>query len=431
FGAPVAPVTPVQPMPTAPVAKKSGGGMLAVVGLLVVLGGGAGAYFGGVFDPKPTDPDLTQQTEAERLQAIEDAKIAAEKAAADAVAKAEADKVAVTEAQSAAKAAEEKAAADAAAAERAKADALAAEEAAAKAEAEAKAEDEALGKLTAEQAAAKAAEEAAAAKAAEEAAAKAAEEAAAAQAAAEAAAAKAAEEAAAQAAAEAEAQRKAEEEAAAKAAAEAADPALAQANWLGRVPAPPCVRLVPAGPDGLTLSGFATSTEPLETLAGAYKAELGRDPDIAPKLINEAQCPVVDFVNRRQTATVPPLTVRMLDGNELFKSGKRISGVIEGINGRPFLAFLVADGGGATNMTQFVAVASDGTATFSVGLEMPEGSPPAPQLVLVMTTDERVPELEAVPAGVSAKSLVPFMEVALKDDLASLSLGLGFFRLEN
>ena len=61
-----------------------------------------------------------------------------------------------------------------------------------------------------------------------------------------------------------------------------------------------------------------------------------------------------------------------------------------------------------------------------------EGAPPAPQLFLAMESEEKLQALlAAVDAGVSAKALMPFIDLALKKDPAPVKLGLAFIRLEN
>lgn len=427
FGAPVAPVKPaaVQPQQV-PAPKKGKGGMLAVVGLLAVAGAAAGAYFGGVIGPTsqvtadqpPTDDPVPGPTQAD----LDAARIAAEKAQADARATAEA---------------EAKKQADAAAA-KAEADRLAAEaEAKAQAEAAARqAEQQAAANRTAEQqAAARKAAEAAAqqAAAAEKAAAEkaAADQAAADQAAAEAKAKADAEAAAADAAKAAEA-KAAADEAARVAAESAADPMAAHLAWLAAATLPDCTHLRPAtGGDPMAIDGFATSTAPLEQVAQAYKTALQRDPVLVPHLISEAQCPILGFVNRRQSAEVPALSVRQSVPGTTVKSGDGVTILVEGINGRPYAIFLFNQDGGTIKLKPFGTLASDGSASFSFRLVKTEGTSPAPQLVLVMATDTALPVLDAIKDASSAKALMPYIEVALKNNTGPIALGLGFLSLEN
>ncbi|MDZ4309125.1 MAG: protein kinase [Cypionkella sp.] len=510
FGAPgVAVAQPVQNEPL--VVKNSKSGLIAVVALLALGGGAAGAYFGGVFDGKAVPVAGETQTEADaRVKAEAEEQAAAEQAAAEA--KAEED-------AAAAKAAED------AAAVKAAADAKAAEDAAKQAEADAaaqkaaeelaaqKAADEAAAKLAADQAAAqKAADEAAAQKAAEEAAAqqtaaqkaeadaaarKAAEELAAKQAAEaaaaqklaeEAAAQKAADEAAAQQAAEAEAQRLAEEaaarqaaeeaaakkaadEAAAKQAAEAelaaaeaaalkaaeeaaaaqklaeeaaakkaaeeaaakADPVATQLAYLAGIKPPLCtlVTLREAKASGFALEGYTADPAALAGFARDWQAATLTSPELAVRQINALQCPLIDFATRYPAPDVDPLAVVMPSASEVVKSGSNVSGKVEGLEGRNFALFIFSEVGGATNLKPWTTLGADGAASFEFNLTLEPNAPPAPQILVAMVTDKPLPALDKVPAGVTAQSLMPFLEKQLEKAGVKPTLSFAYFRLEN
>ena len=511
FGAPGVAAALKAPQVEPLVVKNSKSGLIAVVALLALGGGAAGAYFGGVFDS--TSVPVAGETQAEadaRAKAEAEANAAAEQAAAEAKAAADA---------AAAKAAED------AAALKAAADAKAAEDAAKQAEADAaaqkaaeelaaqKAADEAAAKLAADQAAAqKAADEAAAQKAAEEAAAqqtaeqkaeadaaakKAADELAAKQAAdaaaaqklaEEAAAQKAADEAAAKQAAEAEAQRladeaaaqraaddaaakKAADEAAAKQAAEAevaaaeaaaqkaaeeaaaaqkladeaaakkaaeeaaakADPVATQLAYLAGVTPPLCalVTLKDAKASGFGLDGYTADPAALAGFAKDWQAATQTTPDLAVHAINTAQCPLIEFATRYPAPDVDPLAVVMPSATEVVKSGATVSGKVEGLEGRNFALFLFSEGGGATNLKPWTTLGSDGTASFEFNLTLEANAPPAPQILVAMVTDKPLPALDKVPAGVTAQSLMPFLEKQLEKAGVKPTLSFAYFRLEN
>ncbi|OYU40989.1 MAG: hypothetical protein CFE33_02635 [Pseudorhodobacter sp. PARRP1] len=486
FGAPgVVAVAPPHVDPV--VVKNSKSGVIAVVALLALGGGAAGAYFGGVFDGKAVPAAGESQADADaRVKAAAEAQAAADKAAAQAQAAAEAK---AAEDAAAAKAAEDAAAAKAAA------DAKAAEDAAKQAEADAaaqkaaeqaaaqKAAEEAAAKLAAEQAAAqkaaedaaaaqkaeadaaaqkaaeaaaaqKAAEEAAAKKAAEDAAAKqaaeakrladeaaakkAADAAAAQKAADEAAAQKAAEEAAAQKAAEeaAAAQKLADEAAAKKAEEEAAakaDPVAAQLAYLAGVKPPLCalVTLKDAKATGFGLEGYTADPAALAGFVADWHAATQTKPDLATHQINAAQCPLIEFASRYPAPTPDPLAVVMQTPSEVVKSGANVSGKVEGLNGRSFALFLFSEGGGATNLQPWTTIDAGGTASFEFNLTLEPNAPPAPQILVALVTDKPLPALDKVPAGVTAQSLMPFLEKQLEKADVTPTLGLAYFRLEN
>ncbi len=481
FGAPgVAAITrPVQTDPL--VVKNSKGGLIAVVALLALGGGAAGAYFGGVFDGKVVPAAGETQAQAEARvkaeaaaeQAAAEAKAAADAKAAEAAAKqaeaeaaaqkaadeAAAKQAADAEAQKLAEEAAAKKAADEAAAKQA-ADAeaqrlaeeaaakKAAEEAAAKQAADAEAQrlaEEAAAKKAAEEAAVKQAadaeaqrlaEEAAAKKAADEAAAKQAADAEAQRLAEEAAAKKAADEATAKQAADAEAQRLAEEAAAKKAAEEAAakaDPVATQLAYLAGIKPPLCalVTLRDANVAGFGLDGYTADPAALASFVQDWQKATRTTPDLATHQINAAQCPLIAFATRYPVPDVDPLEVVMQTTGEVVKSGANVAGKVEGLEGRNFALFIFSEGGGATNLKPWTTTGADGTVSFEFSLTLEPNAPPAPQIVVAMVTDKPLPVLDKVPAGVTAQSLMPFLEKQLEKAGVKPTLGFAYFRLEN
>ena len=166
-------------------------------------------------------------------------------------------------------------------------------------------------------------------------------------------------------------------------------------------------------------------------MAAAWKAATEATPDVTVHLIDEPQCPILDFAARQKTDATKPVSVALNGGAEVVKSGGTVSGVIEGLEGRPFALFLVSETGGASNLKDWISTGSDGTASFKFSVTLAKGAPPAPQLLLVIATDTELAKLAAVPNGVTAKSLMPFVDVQLKDAALNPTTGLGFFRLEN
>ncbi|MBP9951957.1 MAG: hypothetical protein KBF27_09365, partial [Cypionkella sp.] len=306
----------------------------------------------------------------------------------------------------------------------------AADEAAAK-----QAADEAAEQPAAEAAAKQAADEAAAKQAADEAAAKQAAEAAAKQAADDAAAKQAADEAAAKQAAEAAARQAADEAAAKQAAEDAAkaDPVARQKSFLAGFVAPECVHihLLAAKPEGFVLDGFANAPLPLKALAKEWRVQTDAKPDVVARLVNQEQCPVLDFMNHHVTAGAQVVKVILSNQDEVVKSGGTVSGIVEGLQGRFLTLFLVSGGGGATNLQPLVVMGADGSASFSLTVSLAKDAPPAPQLLLALATSERIARLDEVPNGVTAKSLIPFIESQTAVSDSELDTGLGYFRLEN
>lgn len=365
--------------------KKGKGGMIAALAVVVIGGGGAAAYFSGAFGPA-TQPAATETVSADATgQAPATDKAAEEKAAAD---KAAADKAAADKAaadQAASQTAEEKATADKAAAdnvaeEKAASDKAAADKAAAdKAAADKAAADKAAADKTA-----------------------------------------------------------ADKAAADKAAADQAanDPVAVQSKFLATYAMPKCahVGIVDPKADGFVLNGYATAADPLEQFAKDWQKATKLMPDVAVHLINETQCPVLDFANLHPSGISGDssgLKIGFPKLGEVVKSGSNVTGTVEGLNNRALSLFLVSESGGATNLKPWVSIASDGTATFTFTVSLAKGAPPAPQLLLAIATEKPLAKLDSVPNGVTARSLMPFIELQLADAPNNSAGSLGFFRLEN
>ena len=351
--------------------KKSGNGaMIAALVALLVVGGGAGAYFGGFIGGGGT---VVEKEPAVKQPTIGDN------------GQADTDATKAAAAKAAEEAAAKKAAEDAAAA--------------------AKAAEEAAAKTAAEEAAKKAADEAAAASATAAAAAKAAEE---------------------------EAAKKAAE-AAAAAAANGNDPRAAQLAWLASYQGGDCVFLSPQAGTGvpLAIEGFGTSVAPFSTLLKAYSDAHGAEPNIDVRVINAPQCPVIDYMNALKGAKAIPATLVLDNATAVLKSGEAVSGRIEGLGGRAVSLFLVNGVGGATNLKPWIAKSNDGTVSFSFTVNLAKGAEPTPQLILAVVTDEPVTKLDAVPNGVTARALVPFMKNEIEKARQEPVAALRFFKVEN
>jgi len=206
-----------------------------------------------------------------------------------------------------------------------------------------------------------------------------------------------------------------------------------QLAWLDAYDAGPCVFLSKLGGDGtaINLEGFGTSVDPFSKLLEDFRAEHGVEPDIGVRLINDTQCPVLDFMNaiRNNRGIAPNLVLD--NSTDVLKSGETVSGRVEGLAGRSVSLFLVNGAGGATNLKPWLSRSSDGTLGFSFTVNLAAGAEPTPQMILAVVTERAVDKLDAVPNGVTARALVPFMQSELQRERQTPIGALRFFRLEN
>ncbi len=206
-----------------------------------------------------------------------------------------------------------------------------------------------------------------------------------------------------------------------------------QLAWLDSYDAGDCVYLSRLDGDGsrITLEGFGTSVDPFTRLLADFRTAHGVEPDIGVRLINDTQCPVLDFLNGIQGNRGIPPSLVLDNATDVLKSGETVSGRVEGLAGRAVSLFLVNGAGGATNLKPWLSRASDGTLGFSFTVNLAAGAEPTPQMILAVVTERAVDKLDAVPNGVTARALVPFMRSELERERQTPIGALRFFRLEN
>lgn len=240
---------------------------------------------------------------------------------------------------------------------------------------------------------------------------------------------------------EAAAEKAREEAAAAAEKAKAAEEAAAkplddigrQIAWIKSYDAGECVffSLVSSNGGQVDLEGFGTRVEPFAEMVNAFKVEHGVEPNVGVRLINDTQCSVLDFMNglRENRGIAPSLILE--NKSDVLKSGETVSGRVEGLAGRAVSLFLVNGAGGATNLKPWLSRSSDGTLGFSFTVNLAAGAEPTPQMILAVVTERAVEKLDAVPNGVTARALIPFMQSELERERQSAIGALRFFRLEN
>lgn len=199
-----------------------------------------------------------------------------------------------------------------------------------------------------------------------------------------------------------------------------------QIAWLRDYDGGPCVYLE-AGPnsgDQVAIDGFAASVGPLTKLLADYTAALGTEPDLNTRIVTNPQCPVLDFVNRLKSDTAIPVYLALDNPTGVVRSGEPITGRIEGLAGRAVTLFSINTTGATTNLKNFVAPAADGTVEFNFKLTLTKESDSGPQLLMALVTDQPVKRLDSLPAGVTARTLMPFIaaesEKARQVPIASL-----------
>ncbi|WP_415234310.1 serine/threonine protein kinase [Pseudorhodobacter sp.] len=206
-----------------------------------------------------------------------------------------------------------------------------------------------------------------------------------------------------------------------------------QLAWIKSYDAGDCVHFSLLSSNGgqVELEGFGTKVEPFTKMVTDFKAEHGVEPNIGVRLINDTQCPVLDFMNGLRINRGIAPTLILENKTDVLKSGEIVSGRIEGLAGRAVSLFLVNGAGGATNLKPWVSRASDGSFGFSFTVNLAAGAEPTPQMLLAVVTERSMDKLDAVPNGVTARALIPFIQSELAKERQTAIGAVRFFRLEN
>ena len=206
-----------------------------------------------------------------------------------------------------------------------------------------------------------------------------------------------------------------------------------QLAWLRSYDAGPCTFILPtaAGAETVAIEAYGKEIGPFTALLSAFTTEHGQEPDIGVRIVNDPQCPVVDYAASLRSSPTLPVSVVLENASDVLRSGETVAGRIEGLAGRAVSLFLVNGAGGATNLRSFLSRASDGTTSFSFTVNLAAGAEPTPQVLLAVVTDQAVTRLDAVPQGVTARALVPFMTSQIEQARQQPAAALRYFRLQN
>jgi eukaryotic-like serine/threonine-protein kinase len=206
-----------------------------------------------------------------------------------------------------------------------------------------------------------------------------------------------------------------------------------QVAWLRTYDSGPCtlLQMLSSTGDSVSIEGFGTTVEPFSTLLTAFTSAHGVEPDIGVRIVNPPQCPVLDYAKAMRDSPTLPARIVLENATDVLKSGETIAGRIEGLAGRSVALFLVNGTVGATiNLQNVMSRASDGSTSFSFSVSLAEGAEPAPQLLMAVVTDTPMTKLSAVPNGVTARTLVPFLTTEMESARQQPAIALRYFRLE-
>ena len=188
---------------------------------------------------------------------------------------------------------------------------------------------------------------------------------------------------------------------------------MTRASFLAGYDAGPCsyANRIATGPDAGVVAAFTNAQGAFDSLADDFDAAFGSRPTIRVQAVQDAHCAALDLGRTlQQTEGSPPILV--LDSNEM-QSGGSIVGRLSDRRGRPVWLVLITAAGGVYNLTDRMTEGSDGSATFSFGLNSDGSGEPQPQMIMAVASDAPLIAAAAANNGARASDLLPLIEAEI------------------
>ncbi|MGL5008451.1 MAG: hypothetical protein ACRC6I_01110, partial [Paracoccaceae bacterium] len=209
------------------------------------------------------------------------------------------------------------------------------------------------------------------------------------------------------------------------------DPANAEAPvtreaFLAEFPGDPCsyASRVDAGASAGMVEGFATTAGAFAALPAAYETAFGSKPDVKDRVVNDAQCPVLETARKVQQLGAPAPTVTL--DSDTLAAGGFVVGQIRERRGRPTWMALITPDGRVFNLTNQLTNQPDGSATFSFGLAATTATSPQPHLIVVIASDDPLTTAIAQDGKLSG-DLMPLIRAEIEGRGGKAGLGLAWF----
>ena len=184
---------------------------------------------------------------------------------------------------------------------------------------------------------------------------------------------------------------------------------------------------IAAGRDAGVITTFATTETAYDGLADAFEAAFETRPTIRNTVVPDTHCAALDMARSLQTSDGNP-PILTLDSNEML-SGGSIVGRLSDRRGRPVWLVLVTAAGGVYNLTDRMTEQSDGSATFSFGLNSDGSGAPQPQLIMAVASEQPLIAAAAANNGARASDLLPLIEAEIAGRDGKAGAALAYFNL--
>lgn len=203
-------------------------------------------------------------------------------------------------------------------------------------------------------------------------------------------------------------------------------------EWVKDYPLPTCVHaaILGATTESFAIEGYATSADPFWQLLRDFESAHGTEPDIGVRLIKSSQCSLIGFL--KDMVDSPESSPRLSLDKDVLKSGEPIRGRVELINGRTIWLLLVDAQGGTYDLSSRLRPQEDGTATFALALRpnaLGGADELVPQMIVAVASNAPIANA-AAPPGTPSTVLLPLVQTELRNKGTTAAAAVGYFRFD-
>ncbi|MCU0826896.1 MAG: protein kinase [Tabrizicola sp.] len=171
--------------------------------------------------------------------------------------------------------------------------------------------------------------------------------------------------------------------------------------------------------DGPHVHVFSTREDAFAGVAIDYQRQFGVSPRVTTHAVTDDQCPALEFARSFQADA----GVQLLMTGTTIESGAPIEGRVTPPEGSALWLALISPRGGVYKLNQSLSGEIAGEQSFSFGLNLADGSPAAPQLLLAVATPTPLANAAAARDGADAKALFPLVAEEMAKVGGSVSVG--------
>jgi serine/threonine-protein kinase len=187
-----------------------------------------------------------------------------------------------------------------------------------------------------------------------------------------------------------------------------------------------CLFLVPVAISGnaAVLEGYAASAARFDAFASSFKRDLGFAPSVGTRLVTDAQCAAIRFLNQVRGDRIR--TPRISLASTAIQSGDTLNGNIENVANRTVELLLIADTGQVQNLSNLLKPGID-VLSFSMGMQRGDGGA-RPQLLMAIASPQPVDALK-LPRPVAADQFFPKLFSDTQASGTNMTAAARYFRL--